>query len=1535
MVLKSPRSTVLFFRRCGILLTFLFSTLISDARNYYISSSSGNDSYSSTQAQSEATPWRSISKLNSFALSTGDVVYFKKGDTFYGTIIPNTGGISYSSYGNGNRPVITGLTAINSWTNLGNNIWEASVPGGLSTLNMVVINGVLTPMGRYPNAKTTNDGYLTYESSVVNRSLTDNQLSSSPNWNGGEVVFRRTNYTADRAKITNHSGSTISFSTYNGTAMVNGYGYFVQHHPATLDVTGEWYYDANNKKIRMYSTGTPNNVSVATLPSLIKMDFTNKGTKSNFNFTGLDFRGSEELMMQLIYCDRVTVDNCNFSYAGINAIEYKYVTNLTVKNSTITDVNMIGIQEYDSKTNNYVTIQNNTIRRIGIYPGMVSNAYGEAVASTGLNMLSQNLLVQENVLDSLGYIAIALKKNRHNQIIRRNVISNFCMIKNDGGAIYSGGLRGDPKADNIIIENNIISKAVGATGGTIYPLNKHTRAIYLDATSTGVQVLNNTIFDAWDGIYISQAQNMIIRGNTIYNTGNYKPGVSSYFSGAMVVADGFDGYQHTRYNTITNNIFFAKYPDQLLYYQTDRYDGVDQIGTVDSNYYANPGSDIPLIMTNTTTTSIQTIFSLPEWRQSNPNYDKNSKLSPRKIPQYIISNLGSDKAVNGGFNSNISGLNGQSTPAVHSLSWDNSSKVTGSGSAKLTSSVTSSKLTSIYQLVGPVTAGKKYILRFKTRATKAGAFQARIMQYTGCYCINSTSERGSFDTDLKQHEILLEWTEASQSSAALFIEFTQNASTVYIDDIQFQEATITPTNVDDYHRFLYNPNKSPLTVSLAHTYISVEGTTYNNGSITLAPFTSKILLRDTGAVVVPSDPAPPTERPKAAASAGPLNCSGSSTSVAVTATGGTAPYTGTGNFTTNSGKGSLKLSSNSSSSGSTILFASVGAVSKGKNYVLKFSTLSTTNGVITALLRQTAPPSKSIAASRTDNIGTTKEEHEFVFIPASDETNASFHIEIPQNVGITYFDNLAFFEATSTGELISSNLVGNGQFETGIDNISTWSSNNNAVVEWDNTGKINNINYYTVTDSKGGKSTIGIEVVQPAVPLAATVTLGSGNMLTVSASGGSYPYTGTGVFTARPGNNSFVVNDKNGCSVTTNIDVTADQGSRPSVSAVAPPVNCEGTSTNVTISATGGAGSYSGTGTFNTNAGRGSLRISFPTHNGTIKTVAFGSVGSVTAGKTYSLRFNTLGTTNNGQLSVVLRGFSAPAKQITDFETAFYGTTKIAHEFAFTPTASNNNASFHLEIFQSSGTTYIDNIAFFETDSDGDLISNNLFPDGQFENNINSIHIWSNNNNQAAAWDNTGKINNINYYTVTDAAGNKSTTAIEIKQPAVQLGASVNLLGQNLLTVNAWGGSGPYTGTGSFAAKLGLNNFLVRDANGCSSTASINILSLLSNRPAGESVGAEAISSTTLASGSLDEDQSLRISSYPNPAVSDIALVVSGGTSEKIAISVIGADGRTFYQNSGSSNNTYRFGSQFKPGLYIIKVLQGKNLKTLKVIKGK
>src|SRR4051812_4009536 len=235
-------------------LLFIFALAFcikANATNYYFSTSDGDDSRSSSQAQNSSTPWKSIDKLNSFFkyLQPGDRVLFKSGDTFYGSIVTNRSGtasdpITLSSYGSGSRPVISGLIRLSVWKDMGNGIYQSGeLPIG-KDLNMVLINGQEYAMGRYPNVSAGNGGYLNFESHGY-KYINDNEHPLSSSWEGAELVVRTNRYNLEKSTITGISGDAISYSpSFLVDPIKDKFGYFVQNSMKTLDQYGEWYYNS-------------------------------------------------------------------------------------------------------------------------------------------------------------------------------------------------------------------------------------------------------------------------------------------------------------------------------------------------------------------------------------------------------------------------------------------------------------------------------------------------------------------------------------------------------------------------------------------------------------------------------------------------------------------------------------------------------------------------------------------------------------------------------------------------------------------------------------------------------------------------------------------------------------------------------------------------------------------------------------------------------------------------------------------------------------------------------------------------------------------------------------------------------------------------------------------------------------------------------------------------------------------------------------------------------------------------------------------
>ena len=238
-----------------VLFIALAISLNLQASTYYFSTGSGDDSRNSALAQNPLTPWKSLIKLNS-SLSTfkaGDIIAFKRGDEFYGSIVMDgatggSAGLIFTAYGEGLNPVITGLKTVQDFKLTRNNVYEARISPQLLAINLLLINGRQQAMGRYPNSNAENKGFLYFESAFSNTSITDSKLLGK-NFNGGEIVIRKNRWVLDRNEITSHQDNTIAYKSQSGYKADAGYGYFIQNHPGTLDLNGEWFFNEKESKI--------------------------------------------------------------------------------------------------------------------------------------------------------------------------------------------------------------------------------------------------------------------------------------------------------------------------------------------------------------------------------------------------------------------------------------------------------------------------------------------------------------------------------------------------------------------------------------------------------------------------------------------------------------------------------------------------------------------------------------------------------------------------------------------------------------------------------------------------------------------------------------------------------------------------------------------------------------------------------------------------------------------------------------------------------------------------------------------------------------------------------------------------------------------------------------------------------------------------------------------------------------------------------------------------------------------------------------
>ncbi|RZK30089.1 MAG: right-handed parallel beta-helix repeat-containing protein, partial [Hymenobacter sp.] len=478
----------------------------SHAQTTYYVASSGRDSNTGT---SDGAPFQSINRVNQLALQPGDQVLFRRGDTFSGTLAINRSGaagkpITVDAYGSGNKPVLTGAVSLGGWTNTGNNIWQASCAGCGSSVSGVYSNGTALPLGRYPNLSAANKGYMTVQSHNGKTQLTSQQ-GLPANFAGGEAVIRPAHWILDRATITGQSGNTLQLSYTSNYTPADGWGFFIQNHPATLDQPGEWYYNPSTKTIQLFDNQSNPNSRTMTVTVGDGITLTNA---SYVTVRNVQIAQTQTAGIRATNSANLVFSGDELTNAGTDGIVLAGSgSGVLIENCRVTDVNNNGIA-----VDNYASFacRGTTIQRVGLVPGRGGSGDGQYV---GLQTHGANTLIENNILDNIGYNAVTFTSGT---TVQRNLISSYCLTKGDGGGIYTWNGNGQSQS-SIRIISNIVYAGAGPWEGTSYKSNTAAHGIYLDDCTANAEVTGNTVFNCYGyGIYLHGTSNVTLTNNTSF-----------------------------------------------------------------------------------------------------------------------------------------------------------------------------------------------------------------------------------------------------------------------------------------------------------------------------------------------------------------------------------------------------------------------------------------------------------------------------------------------------------------------------------------------------------------------------------------------------------------------------------------------------------------------------------------------------------------------------------------------------------------------------------------------------------------------------------------------------------------------------------------------------------------------------------------------------------------------------------------------------------------------------------------------------------
>lgn len=440
------------------------------------------------------------------------------GKEYRGTLnVSGLSSVTVTTAGTCGKAIINGAQVVANWQAAGANLWSA--PLGFVP-KQVVMEGKLLELAHTP--RVNGNPYLTVKSQSGG-TLTLGGLAINGDVIGATIRARDTQWSMVEGTVTGGSASTITTTGLPGG--LTGWGAYLEGKRWMLDEPGEWLYE--NGILYIYSATQPQAVE-ATASLAINARNAKSLTLDNIvvknGVTNIDASSSAGLVLK-------NVEVTNATDFGIDA---KCATNLSMTSSSISNTGRDGLSiGYCGDT---LRVDKSTFTNIGtvLMPRMTDAAI--------FGGYTTKMTVTGSTFTNIGYVAIWFFSG---SLIDGNTINGTCVTLNDCSAIYTFdrhhvGL-------NSIVSNNRISNVRGTLNGQLAGSGEASYGIYLDDSSNGVTVRNNTISGAVSGgILLHGAFNNIIENNTFSNNTNAQVYLSDY---------GFPGT--VRNNIIRNNNYGA------------------------------------------------------------------------------------------------------------------------------------------------------------------------------------------------------------------------------------------------------------------------------------------------------------------------------------------------------------------------------------------------------------------------------------------------------------------------------------------------------------------------------------------------------------------------------------------------------------------------------------------------------------------------------------------------------------------------------------------------------------------------------------------------------------------------------------------------------------------------------------------------------------------------------------------------------------------------------------------------------------------
>jgi hypothetical protein len=545
-----------------LIIFLLFVSYQLSATNYYFSTLSGASDANSGLTQT--TPKTSISAMQVIitAAVSGDVIYLEAGSVWYESIFTITSkNITFSKYGTGDDPIISGSKIINKVETTPNLYWgvDASLPTTTTTrrrLGAVSVDWDYLRIGQEPDS-----GSYYLATSGSSSSLTDNTKSFATNgYTGGWLSLRRAgaaNWLNPHGLISSNNATTFTLNgvfTDGQNANPNGtYVYYVIIGTKNVVTKHREWVNASDGLWLYWDDGIPGTLRA----SIIDNVFTITNSTVTFNEVNIN-SANLDLIVNTGLSGTLTFNDCVLKGAGRKIINNTNGGRIVIYRSDVGHSNA-GI--HNQAANGGAIIESNKITNIGIE--LLSNrllADMEGGQSVLWRSCDDTLYLTNNYFDKVNMVL-----QQHYSYpaysameMRGNFINTYGYICGDKGAVYTVNDLYFLKKRKI--GNNFFLNSVSQTGalGNNLVTTIFTHALYFDEESYGFEVDSNTIVNANLAMRINQSRYVKFRYNNVVNASKDITNLTwatSLLNDSVVWVCGGTPHGSARDNTITYNTF--------------------------------------------------------------------------------------------------------------------------------------------------------------------------------------------------------------------------------------------------------------------------------------------------------------------------------------------------------------------------------------------------------------------------------------------------------------------------------------------------------------------------------------------------------------------------------------------------------------------------------------------------------------------------------------------------------------------------------------------------------------------------------------------------------------------------------------------------------------------------------------------------------------------------------------------------------------------------------------------------------------------